>query len=441
MHVHLQITPAFIAIFSFTLRFYKMRTKILFLFFISVSNLNIILSQSASSINLNFASDSYEIQEEQKDRLQKFITDNVSLSDSIILRGHTDIIGNPEYNLSLSKKRCLTIQSILVDEMKVKNGVASYFHGEELLLSEEETDESHKRNRRVEVIIKKNKPQKQLSFKVYDLNTNEIISSQIVINSSPSSFEIESSEIITTNELPNDKLSITALAKGYYPSIKKMNIKSLKDNLILEFGLRKMVMNSKFPIPDLFFYGGISKLKDSSYPSLESVARLLNINSEVCIELSGHINMPNRPKIKRKSSSFNLSIARAQVVYNYLVEEKIDSSRILVKGYGNHRMIYPFAASSKEESRNRRVEIEIVKCDSIQTIKDDFLSEAELRRQSNQTFTLLFSKKYLNDDLKNFPNKVKRDIIDQVKFLESEGIDPTQYSYSQLLTMFKERVR
>ena len=51
--------------------------------------------------------------------------------------------------------------------------------------------------------------------------------------------------------------------------------------------------------------------------------------------------------------NMNLSINRAKAVFDYLMEEGVDPSRMTYKGFGATRMIYPDARSEMKMEKNR----------------------------------------------------------------------------------------
>ena len=86
----------------------------------------------------------------------------------------------------------------------------------------------------------------------------------------------------------------------------------------------------------------------------------MQVNPQLKIEIAGHINYPNSPPVEQDSWYWQLSVARAKLVYDYLLENNIDSSRIKYAGYGNTQMRYPKATSEQEQALNRRVEIRVL---------------------------------------------------------------------------------
>lgn len=85
------------------------------------------------------------------------------------------------------------------------------------------------------------------------------------------------------------------------------------------------------------------------------VVRTLRDYPGVRVEISGHTD-------NRGSHAANqaISLKRAEVVRDYLIEQGIDPTRLTVVGYGG---VFPIASNDHKEGRaaNRRVEFEIIK--------------------------------------------------------------------------------
>ena len=98
-------------------------------------------------------------------------------------------------------------------------------------------------------------------------------------------------------------------------------------------------------------------LLPASFEQLDELVTLLNKYPSMRITINGHTD-------NRGSDSYNvlLSNNRCQSVYNYLVGNSIDSSRLEYKGYGE---VYPIDLNTTDEGRqkNRRVQFEILDFD------------------------------------------------------------------------------
>jgi outer membrane protein OmpA-like peptidoglycan-associated protein len=107
-------------------------------------------------------------------------------------------------------------------------------------------------------------------------------------------------------------------------------------------------------INNIFFEYNESELLPESYSELNRIVKLLNDNPALKIQINGHTD-----NVGNNSSNKNLSLKRAESVYNYLIQNKIDNNRLKIVGYGSTK---PIASNLTEigRSENRRVEFLIL---------------------------------------------------------------------------------
>lgn len=125
-------------------------------------------------------------------------------------------------------------------------------------------------------------------------------------------------------------------------------------NTLDNLDLNKSGIGDSFRLNRIFFEFNSSELLPQSYDEINKLLTLLNQNPRLRIEIRGHTDDVGSKQYNRK-----LSIARAASVYNYLLAEGIEKSRMKYRGFGNE---VPVADNSTEAGRqlNRRVEIVIV---------------------------------------------------------------------------------
>jgi outer membrane protein OmpA-like peptidoglycan-associated protein len=94
-------------------------------------------------------------------------------------------------------------------------------------------------------------------------------------------------------------------------------------------------------------------IQPNFYPTLNSVALVLNKYNQSLVDIYGHTDSTGDD-----GSNLALSQRRAQSVAGYLSSQRVDQRRFLVTGAGESQ---PVAANSNEAGRaqNRRVEIQI----------------------------------------------------------------------------------
>ncbi len=124
--------------------------------------------------------------------------------------------------------------------------------------------------------------------------------------------------------------------------------------LIRNISLQKMSAGSKIVVENILFSTGKATLLPQSFVELNKLARLLDDNKEIRIEVSGHSDNMGSASLNKR-----LSRSRAESVRNYLRDRGIDESRMVFEGYGFDK---PIESNDTAEGRaaNRRVEIEVI---------------------------------------------------------------------------------
>jgi len=118
--------------------------------------------------------------------------------------------------------------------------------------------------------------------------------------------------------------------------------------------LQPIEVGSKVILNNIFFDTNKFLIKDESKPELQKLVDFLNLNKGVHIEISGHTD-----NVGSDQSNQILSENRAKSVYQYLIANGIDASRLSFKGYGETQ---PVATNDNDEgrSKNRRTEFKII---------------------------------------------------------------------------------
>ena len=108
----------------------------------------------------------------------------------------------------------------------------------------------------------------------------------------------------------------------------------------------------------VLFDSGKAQLRRSAYPVLDKVAKVLQEISSQPIGVEGHTD--NQPiKVSGWTDNKALSVARAQSVAEYLIQQGVDSTRLTPIGYGEERPLMSNGTAAGRQ-KNRRVEIIIL---------------------------------------------------------------------------------
>jgi outer membrane protein OmpA-like peptidoglycan-associated protein len=151
------------------------------------------------------------------------------------------------------------------------------------------------------------------------------------------------------------KMVIKCDAKGYFFNDKIESIMA-NTNAEITILLEPIKKGKSFTIEQIEFIPGSSDFLPSSTPRLNRLKDFLALNSEVQIEIQGHVFSMEENSLAGQK----ISEARAKRVFNYLVTNGINKDRMITKGYGNTRPIFPNPRFSYEEQMNRRVEIKVL---------------------------------------------------------------------------------
>lgn len=113
-----------------------------------------VVEEEERQLRILFANDSYEINPIFSDQIQtmaEFLEKYKSAS--IQIQGYASKVGNPEYNLELSKKRAHAVENELLSYDVEPKRVTIVGYGESILESEGDDETSHALNRRVTATV------------------------------------------------------------------------------------------------------------------------------------------------------------------------------------------------------------------------------------------------------------------------------------------------
>lgn len=110
----------------------------------------------------------------------------------------------------------------------------------------------------------------------------------------------------------------------------------------------------------LNFYPGSHRTLPEAKNVLKKLLEILNANSSLKIEIQGHVccgKKPDEDGEDEETGEYNLSWTRAQFVYDHLLKNGIDASRVTYKGYAMTRPLVSPEVTINDQIKNRRVEV------------------------------------------------------------------------------------
>ncbi|MFN5181750.1 MAG: OmpA family protein [Bacteroidota bacterium] len=197
------------------------------------------------------------------------------------------------------------------------------------------------------VIDEETKVPLEATIKIEDLDSARLVG-EYISNSITGKFVV----ILT----PGHNYSLTVIRNGYLFYSENFNISVSNEfkEIKKEVPLQPIKEGKKIILNNIFFQTGKSELTESSVLEIDKLYTLLTQNSEIKVEISGHTDNTGS-----KVDNNKLSLDRATVVVNALINKGIKSSRLSAKGYGDSQ---PIAPNDTDENRqlNRRTEFKIL---------------------------------------------------------------------------------
>ena len=266
--------------------------------------INSVYSQKEITHDVYFDTDKYNVPLTEENRLLLFISelDSVDIG-KVSIYGFTDDRGTSEYNLELSQNRADAIKEMF-SGYGIDRNLITNVDGKGIILlkvlNENEITKIRGLNRKVEIIVSPKLPEKKEEKKQ-------------VNNTDGNSLEK------TIEDLQKETLK-----KG-----------------------------DKIRLDKIYFKTNYSYITAESRKNLENIAKILVEHDNIYFTIQGHVccTQMSRDAIDKKTKKRNLSVARAQYIYDYLARKGVDKRRMKYVGL---RRKFPLGGDPKFD---RRVEI------------------------------------------------------------------------------------
>lgn len=184
-------------------------------------------------------------------------------------------------------------------------------------------------------------------IELFDINKNEIVS---LVDSD----SISGQYLMVLTQGSEYGLYVNKV--GYLFKSLNFNYAEMKDfePLVIDIQLDRAKKGQGAVLQNIFFDVDRYELKEKSFTELEKVARFLDENPQIRIEIGGHTDNSGNPAYNQQ-----LSEKRANAVYNYLISNGVSPKRLSAKGFGSSK---PVASNETEDGRqqNRRIEFTIL---------------------------------------------------------------------------------
>lgn len=117
----------------------------------------------------------------------------------------------------------------------------------------------------------------------------------------------------------------------------------------LEIPLERITRDKEYVLENIYYDTDKFFIRNDAKPTLESLARMLQLNPEINIELGSHTDC-------RADDDYNLELSqnRAQSAVDYLVSLGVNQTRLLAKGYGETQFAVNCQCENCTEAQNQQ---------------------------------------------------------------------------------------
>jgi outer membrane protein OmpA-like peptidoglycan-associated protein len=243
------------------------------------------------------------------------------------IEAHCDSVGSSTYNINLSIRRAFAVKSYLSSKNILPDSVAFSGHGEGKPLNNNSTEEERALNRRAMIVF-------DWAGATAAAKDTAVIEDTV---------HYAKDEI----EIPMPVMADTLESKSKIFSAK--NIEKSREGATLT-------------LDNLNFYGGRHILLPGAEKTLELLLQTLKDYPTLIIEIQGHVccTPGSSDGFDIQTRTMDLSVQRAKAIYEYLIKNGIDASRLSYKGFGHAHPLME-ELTERAEMMNRRVEIKIIK--------------------------------------------------------------------------------
>ena len=287
-------------------------------FFLTVFCFSIVnAQQQTDTLTVYFDIDKSIVDISNAEHLDELINNKNVVSISIY--GYTDFLGNRQYNRQLSEKRSVNVQNYLLSKGISKENIA--------------------------VVTGKGVHPNSIEENRKDLSDKGIQEHRIV-------------HIVYTTNTQNDKPSDEIIAEIPMTEISIVEIQpETNENKLTE---ENLVVNNHIVLENILFYNNSDVFRSVSYPALEELLMFMRQHRTLKIEIHGHVCCQSDDMQEVYIEDKPISLSRAKAVYDYLVRNGINPTRLNYIGFGSTRKRFPLEQNEYERDMNRRVEIFIL---------------------------------------------------------------------------------
>ncbi|HRO75957.1 MAG TPA: OmpA family protein [Crocinitomicaceae bacterium] len=194
----------------------------------------------------------------------------------------------------------------------------------------------------------------KIYIKIRDNETHLPIIAKVNVVTKKKSSIFTASDIILGSD-SKAKAQLICDAEGYFFKDTAVNLTNLTVDTVV-VSMQSISVGKSFKIDKIEFVKGTADLYTGAENILRRVKDFLILNSDVRIEVQGHVNAES----DESKRALSLSKKRALTIKKYFVKAGINKDRIDYQGFGSRMPIFQNPKNEYEQQANRRVEIKII---------------------------------------------------------------------------------
>jgi outer membrane protein OmpA-like peptidoglycan-associated protein len=245
----------------------------------------------------------------------------------ILIYGYADYLGNEPANMSLAETRAVTVKKYLISRKINAQQILVCAGIGEVNRKLGTNKEGYPEDRRVAIFIKKESIDNALEHK-----------------------------FPKTKENP-----LTINPKGSKHKILSLDSKPIINSRFDE--LSELQPNEVMRVESIHFQATRHFITKDSEPILQELLQTLKDYPNLAIRIEGHVCCMTGDGDALDTDTYELKLSenRAQHIYQYLIANGIDKSRLEHIGFGKRKPIVAIEKSEEDAQKNRRVEIRVLR--------------------------------------------------------------------------------
>jgi outer membrane protein OmpA-like peptidoglycan-associated protein len=168
---------------------------------------------------------------------------------------------------------------------------------------------------------------------------------------------VEEEGTYSLNMIDGREYNLEVSSVGYLSQAERVIVRDIdRDGVIMiNFELMPMTVGRVMKLSKLFFVQSKADITEDSYPQLDILVKMMKDYPSLVIRLEGHTDYRGSAKL-----NLELSEDRVDEIKEYLTDRGISRRRIKTQAFGGSQPITT-EATEEAQSRNRRVEVRILK--------------------------------------------------------------------------------